>query len=102
MSRSKAGYVVTLLLGCALFENDAADAAVRPVIVPIELKGNYPISANINGHKIRLMFDLREDSTLVLARTTLEELKIVPTGAGRAIADVQGNTVESPKEGRHF
>jgi hypothetical protein len=98
MSRSKAGRVVAMLLaGCALNNNNVADAAVRPVTVPVELIGNYPIiSADINGHKVRLMFDLGEDSALVLTRTTLEELKIAPTGAGHAIADVKGNTMESP------
>jgi hypothetical protein len=97
MSGSKAG-IVTLLLAWALLGNDAADAAVvRPVTVQLELIDNYPIiSADIDGHKVRLMFDLGEDSALVLTRNTLDQLKIAPTGAGHAIADVKGNTMESP------
>jgi hypothetical protein len=97
MSRSRAGSIVTLLLECALLGNDAVAAASRPAAVPVDLVDNYPIiSADIDGHKVRLMFDLGEDSALVLTRTTLEELKIAPTGPSHAIADVKENTIESP------
>jgi hypothetical protein len=96
MSRSKIRQIVTLLLG-ALLGIEVADAAVRPVTVPLELSGNYPIiSADIDGHKVRLMFDLGEDSALVLTRATLKELRIAVTEAGRTITDVKGNTMQSP------
>jgi hypothetical protein len=75
----------------------ASVARAKTVSVPIELVGNYPIlSVDIEGHKVRLMFDLGEDSALVLTRTALDEIKIAPTGADRDIADVKGNTMVSP------
>jgi hypothetical protein len=86
-----------LMLRCVFLGSGVAAAAAAPVTVPVELISNYPIiSADIDGHQVRLMFDLGEDSALVLTRTTLEELKIAPSGAGHSIADVKGNTVESP------
>jgi Aspartyl protease len=86
-----------MMVLCTLLGNGGAAAAVGPVTVPVDLIDNYPIiSADIDGRKVRLMFDLGEDSALVLTRATLEELKIAPTGAGHIVADVKGNAIESP------
>jgi hypothetical protein len=75
----------------------AALTAERTTTVPIELVGNYPIVVvDIDGHKVPLLFDLGEDSDLVLTGAALEELKITPNGPGHAVSDVKGNVMESP------
>jgi len=85
-------------LSAVLMLSSAAMAIERSVTVPLKLAGNYPIfEADIDGHTIPLMFDLGEDSALVLTRAALEELKITPVNSGHAVSDVKGNTMESPK-----
>jgi hypothetical protein len=93
MNRSKTG-LLAMMLGPALLASSEPIAA-QPATVPLAIVQGYPIlPADIDGHKVRLIFDLGGDS-LALTRTTLDELGIAPTGPAQRETDVKGNTMDS-------
>jgi hypothetical protein len=94
--RTRAALTVATTFSVHVFCS-AALPAERATTVPIDLVGNYPIVVvDVDGHKVHLLFDLGEDSDLVLTQAALEELRITPNGPGHAISDVKGNVMQSP------
>ena len=65
--------------------------------VPLALVRNCPIvSADIDGHKVRLMLDLGYDTSLGLTHATLEQLGITPSGLAYTLTNVKGHIMGSP------
>jgi Aspartyl protease len=94
MSQSNFARCVIMLSGALLGSGGAI--AGQPTTVPLALVRNYPIlSADVDGHTVRVMFDLGGDASLTLTRAALSELGIKPTGPGHRFMDVKGNILES-------
>jgi hypothetical protein len=93
MNSLKIGLFLLMLSPALLASSEPI--APQPATVPLAIVHDYPIlAADIDGHKVRLIFDLGGDS-LALTRTTLDEIGIAPTGPAQRGMDVKGNTTES-------
>ena len=94
MNQPKACLFSLALISALVTGTDAI--AEQPTTVPLAIVQNSPnFSAEIDGHKVRLWFDLGADDSLTLSRATLDELGIKPTGPGRRFMDTKGNTQEA-------
>src|SRR5215469_1620317 len=68
-------------LGIAVLASTTAVVRAQTTTVALALVDGSPmISADSDGHQVRLVFDLGQDSDLVLTRETVEQLKILPSG----------------------
>lgn len=94
MNQPKACLFSTALI--SVLVADAEAIAGQQTTVPLATVDNSPsFPAEIDGHKVRLWFDLGADASLTLSRATLDELGIKPTGPGHKFMDVKGNTMEA-------
>ena len=89
---SKVGLFAMVL--CSSLLGSRAAIAAQPTTVPLVNHGPT-LSADIGGHKVRLMFDLGNAAALALPHATLDVLGITPTGPGRKFMGFKGDTVES-------
>jgi len=65
--------------------------------VPIELRGGMPmLTLRIGDAQARVLFDLGDQSTLVLHKDVLERLGAVPTGSVGTLIQAKGSEVRSP------
>ena len=86
---------VSVVLISALVTGTAA-IAEQPATVPLAIVDeSHSFAAEIDGHKVRLWFDLGADAPLTVSRATLDELGIEPTGPGRRFKDIKGNSLEA-------
>lgn len=66
-------------------------ATAEPVIVPIEIRDNFPIlMANVNGLEIPLKFDLGDGDSLVLQEAVLDQLGATATGETAKMRGIDG------------
>ncbi len=94
MSEPKVTLFLVALISAFLAGGESV--AGPPTTVPLAIVSHFPVlPAEIDGHKVRLLFDLGGDS-LTLTRATLDEVGITPTGPARRGMDVKGNVTESP------
>lgn len=73
----------------------AADGATT---LPMQLRGNMPIiTATIDGNDVPLIFDLGDESALVLAQTVIDRVKPLPSSERHRARDAAGNVIQSGK-----
>lgn len=87
-----------MLVAAALdVRGNAARAGTPSVVtVPLRLSSNYPlIDIEVAGIRLTVLFDLGEDSALVLTGAALAKLHVKATGPGYKVSDPKGNTLES-------
>ena len=82
----------------ALVLGSTAAGAERAVTVPIQILGNFPVvNATIEGNTVPLIFDLGDDSALVLSQAVIDRVKAMPTGETQRMKDLEGHVIQSPK-----
>ena len=73
-------------------------AADRPVVVPIELLGNFPVvTVNIDGNDVPLVFDSGNPGSVALTQAVIDRVKALPTGEFSRGMDAKGNVIKYPK-----
>lgn len=94
MNRRKARLLLMVLTSALLGSNPGI--AGQPTIVPLTIVHDYPnFSADLEGHSVRLLFDLGGDAPLALTQAALDKLGIKATVPGHKVTDINGNTFES-------
>jgi len=85
--------LVALLMFGALLTRTAAAGTTT---VPLQVLGNFPvISVRIEALDVPLIFDLGDDSALVLAQSVIQRVKTLPVSDNHRARDVAGNVVQS-------
>ncbi len=71
-------------------------AAAGSTTVPMQLLGNFPvISAQIEGNDVPLIFDLGDESALVLAQNVIDRVKTSPASEEHRARDAAGNVIQT-------
>lgn len=71
-------------------------AAAGSTTVPMQLLGNFPvISAQIEGNDVPLIFDLGDESALVLTQNVIDRVKTSPASEEHRARDAAGNVIQS-------
>lgn len=76
----------------------AGVAADRPVVVPMKLRGNFPlITATIDGADVPLQFDSGSSASVSLTQAVINRINAIPTGETSRGVDPKGNVIEYPR-----
>ncbi len=76
----------------------AGVAADRPVVVPMKLRGNFPVvTATIDGTDVPLQFDSGSPATVSLTQAVISRIHAIPTGEISRGVDAKGNVIEFPR-----
>jgi hypothetical protein len=74
----------------------ARTAAAGMTTVPMQLLGNFPvIVARIEKNDVPLIFDLGDESALVLAQNVVQRVKTSPASEKHRARDAAGNVIQS-------
>jgi hypothetical protein len=89
-----------LLIAAAvlLIGGGTAAAELDPIVLPIKLRGNFPIvTVSVAGRPVALEFDSGNSGSLNLIQSVIDQAKGTPTGEVSRGIDAKGNVIEYPR-----
>ena len=91
---ARSAALLALCLSAEAFAASSADGTV----VPLRIRGNFPlVEVKVGGKRVPLLFDTGDSRRILLAQADIDRAKGKPTGASSKVIDVKGNVIEAPQ-----